>query len=173
VGSAKLILFFGQLKYPPNAQALRTITERILPRLDSDFRLLVVGGGLSSGSARRLSSPPRLILAGPVENIADYIRAADVVAVPLEHGTGTRLKILESVACGVPVLSTSIGAEGLNRAALGDHVIVEDDWKSWPDALVQAAGLKHRPPRDAFVEYYDWRNIVRRINLPRGLADAG
>jgi glycosyltransferase involved in cell wall biosynthesis len=105
-----VLIFHGPFKYPPNEEAAALLTTTILPEILAecpDVYLLLVG-----------EHPPKIaqdhvIATGFVENLYDYIAAADVAVVPLLSGSGTRIKILEYMACGKPIVSTSKGAEGL------------------------------------------------------------
>ena len=105
-----VLIFHGALMYPPNRQAIKILTNFILPTIQEknpSVVLLLVGG-----------SPPKIanknvIATGYVENLPEYLAAADVGVVPLLNGGGTRIKILEYMASGLPVISTFKGAEGL------------------------------------------------------------
>jgi glycosyltransferase involved in cell wall biosynthesis len=126
-----------------------------------DYVLLIAGKG-DMDELRRLYRHPRSRLLGSVDEISHYINAADTVLVPLLSGGGTRLKIVESIACGVPVVSTSIGAEGIDRSACGDLLVIADTWDAF------AAAVANPPPRQAvppagFIETYGWSNVVKRL----------
>jgi glycosyltransferase involved in cell wall biosynthesis len=164
-----LALFFGTLDYLPNATAAEIIVHEIAPRLerlDSAIRVIIAGRCSSPGwvsALERLSE--RVSFVGFVDDIAAYIKSADVVIVPLTMGSGTRFKILESVGCGRRVVSTTIGAEGLNRDALGDSLVVHDDWDAFARAIVETAKQPPLAPSVDFVQRYDWRHIVDRLQL--------
>lgn len=167
--SESLALFFGTLDYQPNATAAEIIVGEIVPRLDEhDSAVKIVIAGHSSSphwvsNLQRISE--RVIFVGFVQDIAAYIKSADVVIVPLTMGSGTRFKILESVGCGVRVVSTTIGAEGLDRNALGDSLVVRDDWDAFTQALVETAKKPPLAPSPAFVQRYDWHHIVDRLQI--------
>ncbi len=122
----KMILFFGQLKYRPNAEALEIIERKILPRLKENQKIVICGNG------HEKESKGNIIYTGFVEKIEDYINASDLIIVPLLSGSGTRMKILESLACGKKVLSTSIGAEGLKPNKL---LKIEDNLNYFGDKI--------------------------------------
>lgn len=167
VEDRNVTLFFGQLGYCANLEGLALFVERVLPKLDARTCLVVVGRGLDPDEATRLSALPNVIVTGEVDRISDYVNAVDVSIVPLLHGTGTRLKILESLACGMPVLSTTAGAEGLELEELGAHAVVEDDWSRWPKLITELGTLPRQPASPRFVQTYDWRAIFDRLTLPR------
>lgn len=112
--TGRTLLFFGNFAYEPNREAFRFLVKELCPRLedlDIDATVRVAGPG-----SEALEVPPRLFdsvdLLGFVDDLPATIRGADVVVVPLTAGSGSRLKIIESLACGTPVVSTPIGAEG-------------------------------------------------------------
>lgn len=71
------------------------------------------------------------MLLGEKPDVYPYILASDLIIVPLVSGGGTRIKIIESIAAGKRVLSTSLGAEGIERDDLERNLIVEDDWNEF------------------------------------------
>ena len=122
----KFILFFGQLNYHPNVEALEIIRDKIIPELEkkrSKYKIVVCGKGDGKGLLKEFNHP-NLIFKGFVEKIQDYINASVVVIAPLYSLSGTRIKILEALACNKRVISTSIGAEGINK---NKYLEVEDD----------------------------------------------
>ena len=133
------VLFFGQLDYAPNVEALLNIKKEIIPRLDQKkcdsqigYKLVVCGKGDGRGLLASYKHK-NLIFLGFVENIQDYINASDVIIVPLDSGSGTRIKILEALACKKRVVSTSVGAEGISENQLLD---IEDDWDNFVNKMV-------------------------------------
>ncbi len=127
VGRPPSLLFQGLLAYPPNADAARWLVEEIAPRVrarvpDAEVRLV----GTPSPPVRRLADPPRVRVMGRVPEMEPELRMADVATVPVRYGSGTRVKILEAFAHRIPVVSTSIGAEGLG-AVDGEHLLIADD----------------------------------------------
>ena len=159
----RLLLFFGSLDYPPNAEAVRVLAREIMPRLDERYRLVVAGRG-DAAALRRYESG-RVRLAGRVERIADYVNAADAVVAPILRGSGTRLKVLESVACGAPTVATPAAVEGLDLAACGPALTVARDWDSFAMAVQRVASAQRLPPSERFVATYDWQHIVERMVL--------
>jgi len=159
--ATRLLLFFGQLDYAPNRQALDTLAREVLPRLDRcglAYACVVAGKGGPPAPPH-----PAMRLLGRVERIADYVNAADAVLAPVTSGGGTRLKVLESVACGTPVVATTIGAEGIDRAACGGLLVLADDWDAFAMAAARVPLDGSRRTPDGFVERYGWDAIVRRI----------
>jgi glycosyltransferase involved in cell wall biosynthesis len=121
------LLYVGCMSWGPNVAAAEFLATRVLPRV----REAVPGAGLAvvgrdpTAAVRALGRLPGVEVTGAVPDVLPYLRAASALAVPLEAGGGTRLKILEAFAAGLPVVSTPVGCEGLGVAA-GEHLVVAD-----------------------------------------------
>jgi glycosyltransferase involved in cell wall biosynthesis len=128
------ILFVGNLTYVPNAQAAHALVEEILPRAQSRLgravRLTLVGH--HHPELKRLAGPS-VELAGYVSDLSAAYAGADVVVVPLTTGGGTRIKVLEAFAHGVPVVASPVAVAGL-AVSNGRHLMLADD----PDRTVAA-----------------------------------
>lgn len=142
------LLFVGSLGYPPNAEGLAWFVGTILPRVRAkvpEATLTVVGRTPRGGEARLgWREAPGVRFVGTVDDVTPYIREAKLEVCPLLRGQGTRVKILESLAHGKPVISTAIGAYGIE---IGDPegIIRRDDPESFADActkLLTDAGLR-------------------------------
>lgn len=131
------LLFIGNLTYGPNMDAAVTLVEEVLPRLgrvvDGPVEVTLVGDTGGAPEIIRLGDRPGVRVAGFVADVAPYYQAADVVVVPLAAGAGTRIKLLEAFAHGVPVVSSPVAAKGL-AARPGVHLLMADG----PDALAEA-----------------------------------
>lgn len=111
-GAAPVLLFVGALDYGPNVVAVRRLLDEVMPavlRSRPDALLQVVGRAAGRVRDRR----PWLQVHADVPDVAPFLAGASACVVPLTSGGGTRLKILEALAAGVPVVSTAVGAEGL------------------------------------------------------------
>lgn len=108
------VLFFGNMSYKPNAEAVDMIAQKIAPQLAETHPELEIhlAGPDCKEITETVAGLDNVVVAGLVDDIASYIRESRVVIVPLLTGSGTRLKIIESLACGTPVVSTPKGAEG-------------------------------------------------------------
>lgn len=161
-----LLLFFGSMTYPPNMQAVGNLRRYVIPQLETrldDFTVAIAGAGLAESDA----GGDHLHVLGFVDDIIALIKSADLVIAPLNAGSGTRFKIIESVACGKRVVSTSIGAEGLKRSAFGDMLHIADDWSTFADKVAHLVLDKSTPetPSD-FEETFDWQHIISRLQFP-------
>ncbi len=165
----KMLLYFGARSYKPNAQAVDVLVNEIAPRLDAAglaYRMVVAGSGHDEHYRARPPANGRILFPGFVDDITALIKSADLVLAPILSGSGTRLKILESVACGRRVVSTSLGAEGLDRAVMGASLIVRDDWAEFAECALAACAQPSSVAVDAALKgTYDWRAIVADIRL--------
>lgn len=112
------LLFVGTLAYPPNVKGLDWFVRRVLPIIrqsDAKHQLTVVGKtpATMTGPAWDWKNAPGVCFVGTVPLVPPYIRQARLEICPLLEGRGTRIKILESLAMGCPVVSTTVGAYGL------------------------------------------------------------
>lgn len=166
------VIFVGRMDYPPNRDAALAINERIAPRCPGVTFLLV---GLNPPP---LAPAANVRLIGPVEQVDEYLCAADLSIVPIGVGSGTRIKILDAWAAGLPVLSTSAGASGLVYRD-GEQIAIEDDLERFPQritALVGDRALRERLSRGALAaaEPYRWDSIGRQyVELLRELVRGG
>ncbi len=123
------LLFVGTLGYLPNGDAVIFFCREILPlirqQLGREPVLTVIGRDVPH-QIRRLAEIPGVTVIEDVLDLAPYYAATKVAIVPLRAGGGTRTKILEAFSYGTPVVSTSIGAEGLN-AVTGEHLLLADE----------------------------------------------
>src|SRR5690606_6298213 len=110
----KILLFTGNLQYPPNLHGLEWFVEKVFPpliRAEPSIEIQVVSRNIPLVLKRYQAENVAFIT--NCDDINTYLLNASLAIVPLHSGAGTRLKILEAVAAGTPVVSTTIGAEGL------------------------------------------------------------
>ena len=132
------VLFVGALQRPLNIQYLRYLAEKVWPHVRreiSDAELLVVGGGLPLKEEEMLSGIPGVRLTGFVEDLESEYKSASVFAAPILSGGGVIVKILDAMAAGVPVVTTSYGNECI-RAEAGRDLLVADSPEDFGRALV-------------------------------------
>jgi glycosyltransferase involved in cell wall biosynthesis len=131
------LLYCGSLRYGPNADAADWMAREILPliRREHAAACLNVTGALPD-STDFITRHPQVLLAGRLDDLDAAYRASRVCVVPLRFGTGTRIKIIEALAYGMPVVTTSKGAEGL-AVVHGQHVLVADDPREFAAATVR------------------------------------
>ncbi len=133
-----LVTFTGFLAYRPNADACVHFVSRILPSVRAALGRVAVRlvGRLPPDDVRALQAAPGVEVVADVPDIRPYLEATDVVVVPLRAGSGTRLKILEAFAACRPVVSTSLGCEGL-AVSDGTHLLITDDAEAFAAAVAR------------------------------------
>jgi len=182
-GRGPVAMFVGSFGYPPNAEALQWLLDDLWPRVLAqrpDARLVVVGR--DAPERLRDRAPANVEFAGFVPEMSAAYSDARVVLCPMRSGGGTRLKVVEGLATGLPLVSTTMGAEGI-AVTDGTDILVADDPQSFADAVVRALGddaLAARIGAGGRVlaeERYDWRAIGGRLesvlsSLTRGASGA-
>jgi glycosyltransferase involved in cell wall biosynthesis len=130
------ICLHGSLAYEPNIDAATILVRDVLPRVRARYRDVEVRlVGECDPRVLRLAQPNDIVVTGSVPDIAVELARADVVAVPLRQGAGTRIKVLEALAQRVPVVATSVAVEGL-AVEHGRHLLVADDPDHFADCCV-------------------------------------
>ena len=139
---APIIAFVGGMNYQPNADAAFWFIEKVLPIIRQtrpDVRLRVIGRD-PPGALRRLAEKSEGVeVTGTVDEVLPLLRECVMLVVPLRAGSGVRLKIMESLSAGLPIVSTSIGAEGLSLES-GTDLLIADDAPSFAQAVLRLVG---------------------------------
>jgi glycosyltransferase involved in cell wall biosynthesis len=118
------LVFPAMFTYAPNATAARFLIEELLPRLPSTAcRLVLVGSMPTPAMLDAARRDERIVVTGAVPDVRPFLQEATAVVVPLFEGSGTRFKILEAFAARVPVITTPVGADGLDVVD-GTHVLL-------------------------------------------------
>jgi polysaccharide biosynthesis protein PslH len=173
---AQQIVFVGTMDYYPNVEAATSFATRIWPRVRERLReksgqmsLMIVGAN-PTPAVLALGAMPGVTVTGTVPDVRPYYRDALAAIVPLRTGGGTRLKILEAMAAGVPVISTVLGAEGLAVTPGRDILIAgADDAQPWIDHLIALAQIPTRADQiraalDLVRTRYDWEIVGQTLN---------
>lgn len=157
----RVLVYHGTYRYPPNLEAIRYLAREILPGLGHGYRVLAVGL-----HPPQESPASEVLFTGPVEDLAPVLKAADVAVVPLLQGGGTRMKVLDYFAAGVPVVSTAKGVEGLDLTR-GKEYLEAGTAEEFVTAIRELTSDAAR--RDAlvragwaFVQGLDWQVIGDR-----------
>jgi polysaccharide biosynthesis protein PslH len=170
-GAPPALVFTGTMSWPPNAEGLRWLLREVWPRVREEVpeaRLLAVGGGPPEDVRRLAAADDRIELPGRVPELEPWFERASVVVVPILSGAGIRLKVLDALASGRAIVSTTMGAEGA-VVEDGAHVILADDAGSFATAVVErlrdrdgsrAMGERARALAE---ERYDWRVLGDRF----------
>lgn len=165
----RTLVFNGTLDYRPNVDAAVFLVEEILPRVRSRFpdaRAIVVGKGREEVLARLRGGGAEAT--GEVPDIRPFLGRAEVVVVPIRAGGGTRFKVVEGLAMARPMVSTTIGCEGIDVRD-GEHLLIADG----ADAFAAAVGRLFKTPsyaaslgltgRDFVEREYSWERAGERL----------
>lgn len=165
------LLYNGALSYGPNLDAVRFFAREVLPLVAAQVpdAHLVVTGRCNGLDIDDLRTDPRIHLTGFLPDLRPALDEAALCVVPLRAGGGTRLKVLEAWAAELPVVSTTLGAEGLG-ARDGEHLALADT----PEAMARAVARLLQKPEEAQAlarrarhlveERYDWSAIGVRLS---------
>jgi sugar transferase (PEP-CTERM/EpsH1 system associated) len=165
------LVFTGSMDWLPNTDAIVYFCDKVLPLIwqkKDSVKLYVVGKNASNLIKDLAKHDPRIIVTGYVDDVRPYIRRSTVFVAPLRIGGGTRLKILEAMAMGKAVVSTTIGAEGIEYTR-DKNIILADDPKGFAEKVLY---LLDNPPKSIEIatqarglvcSRYDWNIIGQKL----------
>jgi sugar transferase (PEP-CTERM/EpsH1 system associated) len=161
------LVFTGSMDWLPNEDGMLYFVREILPRIrqeEPDVTLSIVGRA-PTPAVTRLAELSGIDVTGRVDDVRPHVAAGEVYIVPLRIGGGTRLKIFEAMAMSKPVVSTTVGAEGLPVTS-GRDIVIADGAAPFADAVVRMirdAEMRERIATEArrvVVERYDWAAVA-------------
>jgi glycosyltransferase involved in cell wall biosynthesis len=167
-----LILFLGSLDWRPNLDAVEQLLSVIFPAVraeDPSARLSLVGRNPPAFLRQRVAETPAVELHADVPDVRPFLAQAAIMVVPLRIGGGSRLKILEAMAGGTPVISTRVGAEGLGVRD-GKHLVVVETCEEMAGAIldherdVVAIARMTGQARQLVEDRYDWDILADHLN---------
>jgi sugar transferase (PEP-CTERM/EpsH1 system associated) len=165
------LVFTGKMDFRPNVDAMLWFCGEILPRIQAarpGITLAIVGREPHS-RVQALARGPNVAVTGYVDDIRPYVAGAQVYIVPLRMGGGTRLKVLQAMAMGKAIVSTTLGAEGIAGHA-GEHLVLADNADDFAAAVLS---LLDNPDRRAALgtrarslveREYAWEAIIPRMD---------
>jgi len=170
-GGPPTILHLGTMFWPPNVAGVLWFSREVLPRVWEavpEARFVIVGKN-PPAEVQALAADPRIAVTGYAPDARPYLAAADAFVVPLHAGGGMRVKILDAWLWGLPVVSTSTGAEGI-EVRDGENLLIADGAEAFAAATVRVLrdgelneGL--RAAGRAWVEEkYAWQAVYRRVD---------
>ena len=166
------LIFCGSLDYAPNKNGLLWFYEMIWPKLKMTVKgitLTVIGRNGQDNAYAPLKIDPQINFIGEVKDVTPYYLKNNIAIVPLLEGSGTRLKILEAMSFGLPVISTCIGAEGIDYIE-NKHIIIANDPIAFQQVIIDTVNkpaiLKKIGKHSSMLitEKYTWQNIVMKLH---------
>jgi glycosyltransferase involved in cell wall biosynthesis len=165
--SANYILLGGIMNFRRNIDAAIWFTQRMFPRVRAsipDAQLWIVGAS-PNREVLQLQEIPGVHVTGTVKDTRDYFAKASVLVAPYRFGAGTRLKMLEGMATGTPIVATRGGCQGI-EAVDRQHLLLADDEAEFADRVIELLRSRELAERLAAAsrmlveEKYSWRKIV-------------
>jgi glycosyltransferase involved in cell wall biosynthesis len=163
---SRRIVFVGRLDWPPNVEGLRWFCKRVLPRVRSQIPAVELDiVGFNPVSDVLALAGEGVAIHPSVPSVLPFLRAARVAVVPLRVGSGTRLKALEALAAGRPVVGTQIGLAGLGLES-GRTAVIADDPDDMASAIVRLvladweASAMAEAGRRHVEDHFDWQSIA-------------
>lgn len=165
------MIFTGSLDWRPNGDAMFFFLEEIWPLIRTthpEASLAIVGRNPMTALKKKASGMPGVTLTGTVDDVRPYIESAQVYIVPLRVGGGSRLKVLEAMAMRKAIVSTTIGAEGLDVQA-GENILIADfpgEFASAVARMFEDAGMRQRlgeAGRKLVERRYEWRSLSAKL----------
>lgn len=168
---APTLVFTGTLDFRPNVDAALWFAREVLPlvRARRPEVQFVLVGKRPAPALRQLATEGLAVVVGEVPDARPYIAGAAVYVVPMRIGGGVRLKLLEALALEAPVVSTSMGAEGVAGLRAGVHSLLADQPAAFAAAvlrLLDERGFAQQlgaAGRALVSAHYDWSTIVPRL----------
>ncbi len=161
------VIFTGKMDFRPNVDAALWFGHEIWPlikaaRPDATWGIV---GKAPHARLDALRADPTVTIVGEVPDMRPYLHAATVYVIPLRMGGGTRFKLLEAMAAGIPVVSTAVGAEGVPVQS-GEELLLADQPVEFADAVVRLmadAVLRHglsAAAKSLVRDQFDWRTVI-------------
>jgi glycosyltransferase involved in cell wall biosynthesis len=165
------ILSIGTMYWPPNVDALLYFCAEVLPLVRARLprvRLNIVGSRPTAAVRALGAADPLVTVTGWVDDVRAYARRGGVFVAPLRSGSGMRVKILNAMAMGLPVVSTTVGAEGI-AVTQGEDILLADTPSAFAAAVVELLTDRARAARMGnagrrlMERHYGWEAVGRQL----------
>jgi sugar transferase (PEP-CTERM/EpsH1 system associated) len=170
-GNPNVMVFVGRMDYFPNIDGALYFVKQIFPiirRRVPDAQLIIVGSN-PARAVRDLATIPGIIVTGHVPDVRPYLDDAAVAVAPLRLARGTQNKILESMAMGIPVVTTSVAAKGV-AAIAGEQILVADEPEQFASAVLRVIENTHladslsKSARRRIEEAHSWTRSMQVLD---------
>lgn len=157
------VLFLGHLNYKPNIIALEDIAKYIAPNILCN---VLVVGDIKEQLISKFNKLKNIQFLGRVDNLDNAFNKAFVGIAPLSIGSGTRLKVLDYLAFGLPVICSSLAIEGLEVGII-NHVLLENNFKKYPNLIKNVRYIfskeKVEAARDFVLNHRSWDKTIKEV----------
>lgn len=169
---AKHIISVGTMFYPPNIDGVLWFIKEVFPLVKQgspETKFYVVGARPPRVIQELAEHDPSIVVTGYVDDLRPLLQDSALLVVPLRSGSGMRVKILESFAWGLPIVSTTIGYEGI-EVTPGQDILAADSPQEFARAaleIIRNSDLAQRISQNGrrlAEEKYDWRAVCERLN---------
>ncbi len=169
-GTDHKIVFVGNMGYASNAQAVRYFVKKVFPLIVKKYpQTHFYAVGANASQELKSLETDHVTVTGKVSDVRDYLKMAHIVCVPLLAGSGTKYKVLEAMACEKPVVTTSIGAEGL-MVSDGKNIVIADTAQEMADNVIRLFEHPNRcleigkKAREFILANHDWNAVLPKID---------
>lgn len=167
-GNNKNVIFVGTLSWEPNADAVIWFAENVWPSVRAkhpDSMFLVVGGGASKSLVDRCSQIPGVSFLGFVDDLCDAYAQASIFVAPMRFGAGIKVKVVDAMYRGFPIVSTNCGVEGIGARSPDEYVVADSalDFELAINRLLTDEALCRNLSRNAraySAEHLSWHSVL-------------
>ena len=166
-----VIMFCGSMDVTMNVEAALMFANEIFPSIEETIpnSQFYIVGRKPTKQICALSKQKNIIVTGNVDDVRPYYEKASIFVAPFKLGGGTKLKILEAMAMKVPIVTTSLGCQGI-KVTNNTNIIIEDENKNFSDAVIRL--LRNQNEREKLIENgrkfvqkkYSWMSIIEDLN---------